>query len=138
MHILCIYKKNKKNKSYFNLLSCLLIASHSLPLMSPRLLGMPVKMSFNTFVGIIIVLDLGNRYLGPLSATDKRIVEIQQSLGWPEAQVKRLVDEVRQATEGRKVKWRFNSIVIEKLNLVEFNCINLVKSTSTWRTDEPP
>ena len=120
-----------------NLLSHSLIAALSLPLMSRRLLEMPMKMSSSTFIGIITVLDLDNKYLGPLSTIDNKIMEIQKSLGRLEAQIKHLVNEIWQAMEGGKAKWRFDSIVFEKLNLVESNYIYLVKFTSKWGTDEP-
>ena len=43
-----------------------------------------------------IALDLGVKYLGPpLAATDKQILEIHESVGWQELELKLFVEEMK-------------------------------------------
>ncbi|KAE8022900.1 hypothetical protein FH972_008661 [Carpinus fangiana] len=50
-----------------------------------------IPKSFNTFVGILTVLDVSHRHFGPSSATEKRILEIHQSMGVMNAKFNRLL-----------------------------------------------
>jgi hypothetical protein len=67
-----------------------------------------MRTNFNSFVGIATLLDLGYRYLGPPIATDNGIVEIHQSFGRLETQMKLLgekaVGEIKRLRENLEEK----------------------------------